>query len=94
MNIYDELNELPYIICRKIKEKCPHCGKDTERELRYELKIDVWQADGVKRYHIYYESASYGFAGSEVIGENTGFGYLTLEDALAELQRYLPHTDE
>ncbi len=75
------ISKMPYSVTKTYKERCV-CGAIHEVTQRLTLHIDVLFHSGNVRYRIFYEAGKY------VIGENTGFGYKTLKQALKILLRY------
>lgn len=85
-NIEDLLNKIPITITKFIEVDCPYCHSNHNKRIEYDLKIELLQIDGKKRYKMYYETSQI-FSGTneKYIGRATGTGYLTLKEAFEDL---------
>lgn len=84
---------MPTSIEREEKSRCACCGTEKTVKLRYTLELKVFRsygADGTPsdHYHAFYMACS-SANGYEIryIGDNTGFGYNTLSEALLALKK-------
>lgn len=89
------LNNLPLSIIKFIDVDCPYCHKKHNKRIEYNLKINLLQIDGRKRYKMCYETSQI-FSGTneKYIGRATGTGYLTLEEAAEELINVLEDSED
>lgn len=90
MTFEELINQLPQRIQRHEQEPCLCCGSHREVMKNYELKIDVEEYDirhnyetgkttRAKHFRVYYQ------AGNKYIGEHTGLGKISIEEAISDL---------
>lgn len=92
MSFEELINQLPQRIQRHEQEPCLYCGSHREVLKNYEFKIDVEEFDirhnyetgkttRAKHFLVYYQS------GNKYIGERTGLGKLSIEEAINNLKK-------
>lgn len=93
MTFEELINQLPQRIQLLEQEPCACCGHQRNVLKNFELKIDVAEYDiyhnyntgkttRAKHFHVYYQS------GNKYIGEPTGLGRLSIEEAINNLKKY------
>lgn len=82
------LNKLPYFLNQKAEVKCPCCNKLTIKDARYELVLEIVPNEKRHRYRLYYRLDSQCYGYPKIIGENCGFGYKTIKEAIKSLLQY------
>ena len=97
--IEEMLETIPTNIVKTLDVQCFSCGSTHKKQIRYELKIEVFNHETrpnriKKRYKMYYETKSFG-AGDNLryIGNPGGLGFSTLKEAFEELKGYLEYAD-
>jgi hypothetical protein len=89
------LNKIPLQITKFIEVDCPYCHQKHEKRIEYDFKINILQIDNKKRYQMYYVTSQI-FSGTneKYIGRATGTGYLTMEEAFNELNKYIQENEK
>lgn len=93
MKVEEKLNKLPFFINKRITQKCECCGKsEITKILNYELRIKILPHCDGHRYLIYYKSNNYGISfDSKYIGEHSGSGFKTIEEAIENFKNTYLH---
>ena len=92
--IEEMLETIPTNIVKTLDVKCFSCGSTHKKQIRYELKIEVFNYETKKRYKMYYETYSFGNGDNlRYIGNPCGLGFSTLKAAFEELKGYLEYED-
>ena len=82
------LNELPYKVHKYVTEKCK-CGKDVNKRYDYELRLILHPREKGYRYRLYYYNYEPEIHENRFIGDFSGAGYKSIEDAVKSLKTYL-----
>ncbi len=92
--IEEMLETIPTNIVKTLDVQCFSCGSTHKKQIRYELKIEVFNYETKKRYKMYYETKSFGNGDNlRYIGNPCGLGFSTLKAAFEELKGYLEYED-
>ncbi len=92
--IEEMLETIPTNIVKTLDVQCFSCGSTHKKQIRYELKIEVFNYETKKRYKMYYETKSFGNGDNlRCIGNPSGLGFSTLKAAFEELKGYLEYAD-
>lgn len=89
ITIEEIIDTLPTILTREVEDECVCCHKKENRELKYELRMEIQPHEGGKRYKFYYRTFDAHDPALSYFGDLRGWGFKTIKEAVEYLKNFL-----